>query len=122
MLTPFRTEKMVRALKSEIGLPIHVHCHYIGGMAPMNYLKAVEAGAEIVDTAAVALAFGNSQPAVEMIVAALKESPYDTGLDLDLLFRDRRVLGGRARDARSSSAASRRCCRWRSSATRSRAA
>jgi oxaloacetate decarboxylase alpha subunit len=86
MLTPYRTEKMVRALKEEIGLPIHVHCHYIGGMAPMNYLKAVEAGADIIDTAVVSLAFGNSQPAVEMIVAALKESPYDSGLDLDLLF------------------------------------
>lgn len=86
MLTPFRTEKMVRALKDEVGLPIHVHCHYIGGMAPMNYLKAAEAGADIIDTAVVALAFGNSQPAVEMIVAALKESPYDSGLDLDLLF------------------------------------
>ena len=86
MLTPFRTEKMVRALKKEIGLPVHVHCHYIGGMAPMNYVKAAEAGADIVDTAVVSLAFGNSQPAVETIVAALKESPYDTGLDLDLLF------------------------------------
>lgn len=86
MLTPFRTEKMVRALVEEIGLPVHVHCHYIGGMAPMNYLKAAEAGAEIIDTAVVAVAFGNSQPAVEMIVAALKESPYDTGIDLDLLF------------------------------------
>ncbi|NTW29100.1 MAG: acetyl-CoA carboxylase biotin carboxyl carrier protein [Coriobacteriia bacterium] len=86
MLTPFRTEKMVRALKDQIGLPVHVHCHYIGGMAPMNYVKAAEAGADIVDTAVVALAFGNSQPAVETIVAALKESPYDTGLDLDLLF------------------------------------
>ena len=86
MLTPFRTEKMVRALVDEIGLPVHVHCHYIGGMAPMNYLKAAEAGADIIDTAVVALAFGNSQPAVEMIVAALKESPYDSGLDLDKLF------------------------------------
>ncbi|MHB1017592.1 MAG: acetyl-CoA carboxylase biotin carboxyl carrier protein [Coriobacteriia bacterium] len=86
MLTPYRTEKMVRALKDEVGLPLHVHCHYIGGMAPMNYLKGVEAGADIIDTAVVALAFGNSQPAVEMIVAALKESPYDSGLDLDLLF------------------------------------
>lgn len=86
MLTPYRTEKMVAALRKEIGLPVHVHCHYIGGMAPMNYLKAIEAGAAIIDTAAVALAFGNSQPAVEMIVAALKESPYDTGIDLDLLF------------------------------------
>jgi len=86
MLTPFRTERLVKSLKAEIGLPIHVHCHYIGGMAPMNYLKATEAGADIVDTAVVALAFGNSQPAVEMIVAAFKESPYDTGIDLDLLF------------------------------------
>ncbi len=86
MLTPFRTAKMVEALRDEVGLPVHVHCHYIGGMAPMNYVKAAEAGAEIVDTAVVALAFGNSQPAVETIVAALKESPYDTGLDLDLLF------------------------------------
>jgi oxaloacetate decarboxylase alpha subunit len=86
MLTPYRTEKMVKALVAEVGLPVHAHCHYIGGMAPMNYLKAVEAGAQIIDTAVVALAFGNSQPAVEMLVAALKESPYDTGLDLDLLF------------------------------------
>jgi oxaloacetate decarboxylase alpha subunit len=86
MLTPYRTEKMVKALVDQVGLPVHVHCHYIGGMAPMNYLKAVEAGADIIDTAVVALAFGNSQPAGEMIVAALKESEYDTGLDLDLLF------------------------------------
>jgi oxaloacetate decarboxylase alpha subunit len=86
MLTPFRTEKMVRALKAEVGLPLHMHCHYIGGMAPMNYVKAAEAGADIIDTATVALAFGNSQPPVETIVAALKESPFDTGIDLTELF------------------------------------
>lgn len=86
MLTPYRTERMVRALREEIGLPVHVHCHYVGGMAPANYIKAAEAGAAIVDTASAPLAFGNSQPAVEMIVAALKESGYDTGLDLGLLF------------------------------------
>ncbi len=86
MLTPFRAERMVAAIKEEVDLPIHLHCHYIGGMAPMNYLKGVEAGASIIDTAVVSLAFGNSQPAGEMLVAALKESPYDTGLDLDLLF------------------------------------
>ena len=65
---------------------MHLHCHYVGGMAPANYLKAAEAGVSIVDTASAPLAFGNSQPAVEMIVAALQESRYDTGLDLDLLF------------------------------------
>ena len=86
MLTPYRTERLVRALREQVGLPVHVHCHYVGGMAPANYLKAAEAGAAIVDTASAPLAFGNSQPAVEMIVAALKESGYDTGLDLDLLF------------------------------------
>lgn len=86
MLTPYRTERIVKAFNAEIGLPIHVHCHYVGGMAPANYLKAAEAGAAIVDTAAAPLAFGNSQPAVEMLVAALQESRYDTGLDLGLLF------------------------------------
>ena len=86
MLTPFRTEALVKALKKEIDIPVHIHTHYIGGMAPMNYLKGIEAGAQVVDTAAVALAFGNSQPATEMMVAALKESEFDTGLDLDLLF------------------------------------
>jgi oxaloacetate decarboxylase alpha subunit len=86
MLTPYRTERMVKAFREQIGLPVHVHCHYIGGMAPANYIKAAEAGAAIVDTASAPLAFGNSQPAVEMIVAALKESGYDTGLNLDLLF------------------------------------
>ena len=86
MLTPYRTERLVSALRKEVGLPVHVHCHYVGGMAPANYIKAAEAGAAIVDTATAPLAFGNSQPAAEMVVAALKESGYDTGLNLDLLF------------------------------------
>ena len=86
MLTPYRTERMVRAFNAEIGLPLHVHCHYVGGMAPANILKAAEAGAAIADTASAPLAFGNSHPAVEMVVAALQESSYDTGLNLDLLF------------------------------------
>ena len=86
MLTPYRTERMVKAFNAEIGLPVHIHCHYVGGMAPANILKAAEAGAAIADTAHAPLAFGNSHPAVEMIAAALQESSYDTGLDLDLLF------------------------------------
>jgi oxaloacetate decarboxylase alpha subunit len=86
MLTPYRTERMVKAFNAEIGLPVHIHCHYVGGMAPANILKAAEAGAAIADTASAPLAFGNSHPAVEMIVAALQESRYDTGLDLELLF------------------------------------
>ena len=51
MLTPYRTERLVKALNDEVGLPVHVHCHYVGGMAPANYIKAAEAGAAIVDTA-----------------------------------------------------------------------
>ena len=86
MLTPYRTERIVKAFNAEIGLPLHLHCHYVGGMAPANYIKAAEAGAAIVDTATAPLAFGNSQPAVEMLAAALQESRYDTGLDLGLLF------------------------------------
>lgn len=86
MLTPYRTERMVKAFNAEIGLPVHIHCHYVGGMAPANIIKAAEAGASIADTAHAPLAFGNSHPAVEMIVAAFQESRYDTGLDLDLLF------------------------------------
>ncbi|MBR3690662.1 MAG: pyruvate carboxylase subunit B, partial [Eggerthellaceae bacterium] len=86
MLTPYRTERMVKAFNAEIGLPVHIHSHYVGGMAPANIIKAAEAGAAIADTAHAPRAFGNSHPAVEMIVAAFQESRYDTGLDLDLLF------------------------------------
>lgn len=86
MLTPYRTARMVKAFNNEIGLPVHIHCHYVGGMAPANIIKAAESGAAIADTAHAPLAFGNSHPAVEMIVAAFQESRYDTGLDLNLLF------------------------------------
>ena len=86
LLTPFRCERIVKAFNAEIGLPLHIHSHYVGGMAPANIIKAAEAGAAIADTAHAPLAFGNSHPAVEMIAAALKESRYDTGFDLDLLF------------------------------------
>ncbi len=86
MLTPYRTERMVKAFNAEIGLPVHIHCHYVGGMAPANIIKAAESGAAIADTAHAPLAFGNSHPAIEMITAAFQESRYDTGFDLDLLF------------------------------------
>ena len=60
LMTPYRAERIVKALNAEIGLPVHLHCHYVGGMAPANYLKAAEAGVSIVDTASAPLAFGNS--------------------------------------------------------------
>ncbi|MCL6106405.1 MAG: pyruvate carboxylase subunit B, partial [Actinobacteria bacterium] len=86
LLSPFHCEQLVRRLKTEIDLPLQVHCHYIGGLAPMTYLKAIEAGADVVDTATVPLAFGSSNPATEMMVTALKGTRFDTGLELDPLF------------------------------------
>ena len=86
LLSPYRTHRLVERLKKETDIPIQLHCHYIGGMAPMNYLKAIEAGVDIIDTATVPLAFGNSQPATEMIVGAFKDSPYDSKLELEKLY------------------------------------
>lgn len=86
LLTPYRAERLVKVLKTEVGLPIHLHTHYVGGLATSSILKAAEAGCEIADTASAPLAFGNSHPAVETVVEALRESRYDTGYDLDLLF------------------------------------
>ena len=85
LLSPQMASKLVRALKKAISIPIHMHCHTTSGMAEMAYLKGIEAGAEIVDTAIGALAGGTSQPPTETIVAVYKNTPYDTGLDLDLL-------------------------------------
>lgn len=86
LLSPFHGEQLVRRLKEEIDLPLQLHCHYIGGLAPMTYLKAIEAGIDIIDTATVPLAFGASTPATEMVVSALSGTPYDTSLDLASLF------------------------------------
>ncbi|MHB9111473.1 MAG: acetyl-CoA carboxylase biotin carboxyl carrier protein [Thermoleophilia bacterium] len=87
LLSPYHGLQLVQQLKEEIDLPLELHCHYIGGLAPMTYLKAIEAGVDMVDTATVPLAFGASNPATEMVVSALTGTPYDTGLDLDQLFR-----------------------------------
>ncbi len=86
LLSPYYAEQLIGRLKDEIDVPIQLHCHYIGGLAPMTYLKAIEAGVDVIDTATVPLAFGNSQPATEMVVTALIGTPYDTELDLDKLF------------------------------------
>lgn len=86
LLSPYHANSLVTRLKKETDLPIQLHCHYIGGLAPMNYLKAIEAGVDVIDTATVPLAFGNSQPAVEMVVVALKDTPYDPGFDLNLMY------------------------------------
>jgi oxaloacetate decarboxylase alpha subunit len=86
LLSPFYAEQLITRLKAEIDVPVQLHCHYIGGLAPMTYLKAIEAGVDVIDTATVPLAFGNSQPATEMVVTALIGTPYDSELDLEKLF------------------------------------
>lgn len=85
LLTPYAAYELVKRLKETIDLPIQVHTHYTSGLASMSYLKAIEAGADVVDTAISPFALGTSQPPTETLVAALKGTPYDTGLDLDLL-------------------------------------
>ena len=85
LLLPAHSYALVRRLKEEVGLPVQLHCHYTSGMASMTYLKGIEAGADVVDTACAALALGASQPPTEAMVAALQGTPYDTGLDLQLL-------------------------------------
>ncbi|MGB9683711.1 MAG: pyruvate/oxaloacetate carboxyltransferase [Candidatus Bathyarchaeales archaeon] len=85
MLAPQPAYELITALKREVGLPVHLHCHCTSGMAMMTYLKACEAGVDILDTAFSPLAWGTSQPPVESMVAALKGTPYDPGFDMELL-------------------------------------
>ncbi len=86
LLAPYRAYDLVKALKENHKLPIQLHCHYIGGLAVGTYLKAAEAGVDVIDTATVPLAFGPSQPPVETVVRALHGSPRDTELDIHKLF------------------------------------
>jgi len=86
LLTPFKAYELVALLKKELGVMIHLHSHYIGGMAVGAYLKAAEAGVDVIDTASVPLAFGASQPPVETVVRAFQETEFDTGLNLRHLF------------------------------------
>ena len=86
LCTPYHAYELVAALKKEIGVLLQFHSHYIGGLAVGAYLKAIEAGVDVVDTASVPLAFGASQPPVETVVRALMDTPYDTGLNIHELF------------------------------------
>ena len=85
LLTPYAAEELVTALKESTTLPIDLHTHYTSGVASMTYLKAVEAGCDIIDTAMSPFALGTSQPATEVMVETFKGTPYDTGLNQELL-------------------------------------
>ena len=85
LLVPYAATELVSALKESTDLPIQLHTHYTSGVASMTYMKAVEAGCDVIDTAMSPLALGTSQPATEVMVETFKGTPYDTGLDQGIL-------------------------------------
>jgi oxaloacetate decarboxylase alpha subunit len=85
LLGPYESNELVRKLKAAVDLPIQLHCHYTSGMASMAYLKAAEAGVDVIDTAISSMALGTSQPPTETFVAALRGQERDTGLSLEQL-------------------------------------
>ena len=86
LLVPYAAEELVGALKEAVPhMPIQLHTHYTSGVASMTYLKAIEAGCDIIDTAMSPMAMGTSQPATEVFVKTLQGTPYDTGIDPESL-------------------------------------
>lgn len=85
LLTPKDAFELVKGIKEEVSIPVDLHCHCTSGLAPISYFAACEAGVDVIDTAISPFGWGTSQPPTESIVAALKETPYDPGLDLELL-------------------------------------
>lgn len=85
ILTPYYGYELIKALKQHITIPIQLHTHFTSGMTDMTYLKAIEAGVDVIDTALSPFGLGTSQPPTEPMVATLKGTEYDTGLDLELI-------------------------------------
>ncbi len=85
LLAPYPAYELVKRLKAEVGLPVHVHTHYTSGMGTATYLKAIEAGADIIDTAISSMALSTSQPPTEPFVYMMEGTDRATGLDLELL-------------------------------------
>ncbi|WP_295389864.1 sodium-extruding oxaloacetate decarboxylase subunit alpha [uncultured Thiodictyon sp.] len=85
LLTPYVTAELVKALKDAVDLPLHLHSHATSGLADMCHLKAIENGCDTIDTAISSMAGGTSHPPTESMVAALRGTAYDTGLDLEAI-------------------------------------
>ncbi|MBQ7109250.1 MAG: oxaloacetate decarboxylase subunit alpha [Clostridia bacterium] len=85
LLTPYNAFELVTSLKKEVNVPIQLHTHYTSGVGSMTYLKAIEAGVDVVDCALSPLALGTSQPPTEPLVATLSGTEYDTGINLEAL-------------------------------------
>ncbi|MBQ9512010.1 MAG: pyruvate carboxylase subunit B, partial [Lachnospiraceae bacterium] len=79
LLLPKEAERLVKALKKATPLPVQLHTHYTSGVGSMTYMKAAEAGVDVIDCAMSPLALGTSQPATEVMVEAFKGTEYDTG-------------------------------------------
>lgn len=94
LLLPYDAYSLVKRLKSEISVPIHLHTHNTAGTGDMTYLMAVQAGVDIVDCALSALGNGTSQPATEPLVASLKGTERATGLDIEKLAKASRHFMG----------------------------
>ncbi|MBP7071101.1 MAG: sodium-extruding oxaloacetate decarboxylase subunit alpha [Methanothrix sp.] len=92
LITPKNAHELIRAVKKEVSLPIDLHTHCTSGMAQMSYFYACQAGVDILDTAMSPLSGGSAQPATESLVASLQGTPYDTGLDLELLTEIKRYF------------------------------
>ncbi len=85
LLVPYRAQELVTALKESTSLPIQLHTHYTSGVASMTYMKAVEAGCDVIDTAMSPFALGTSQPATEVMCETFRGTEYDPGFDQKLL-------------------------------------
>ncbi len=85
LLVPYEATTLVKAIKGAVNIPLQLHTHYTSGVASMTYLKAVEAGCDIIDTAMSPFALGTSQPATEVMVETFKGTEFDSGLDQNLL-------------------------------------
>ncbi len=85
LLLPYKATELVSAMREVTKLPIELHTHYTSGVAAMTYLKAIEAGADIIDTAISPFAMGTSQPATEVMVETFKGTQFDTGYDQNVL-------------------------------------
>lgn len=85
LLSPYDTYQLVKDIKKSVKIPLELHTHATSGLGSMTYMKAAEAGVDIIDTALSPFAEGTSQPPTEPLVAAFKGTEYDTGLNMELL-------------------------------------
>ena len=85
LLKPYQATELISAIRENTELPIELHTHYTSGVASATYVKAVEAGVDIIDCAISPFALGTSQPATEVMAEIFRGTPYDTGLDQNLL-------------------------------------